>query len=244
MLSYIKRNSYYFVVGLLLIVLFGEVAMVWRLIATRNKLSNKEESVALVTQAEQAAPATLTVEIKGAINKPGIYEMARDDVIDDVIKQSGGLLANAYPENINLSQKVAAEMVIYIYTQEEYGQLKVTPNYEICYIDGYDIKKCLENGYSVIVSSTEKITTFPSASTCSTTTKTNSSSSEKKPTIININTATVQDFLNLPGIGEVKAQAIVAYRQEQGNFATIDALKNVKGIGDTTFEKIKNYLTI
>ena len=48
----------------------------------------------------------------------------------------------------------------------------------------------------------------------------------------------------LNGIGEVKAQAIITYREANGGFKTIEELKNVDGIGDSTFEKIKAQLTI
>ena len=47
----------------------------------------------------------------------------------------------------------------------------------------------------------------------------------------------------LNGIGEVKAVAIIAYRQEKGTFNSVDELKNISGIGDKTFEKIKQFIT-
>ena len=62
--------------------------------------------------------------------------------------------------------------------------------------------------------------------------------------IININTATAAELTSLPGIGEAKAKKIVAYRETNGNFGSIDEIKNVSGIGDGTFENIKNYITV
>lgn len=61
---------------------------------------------------------------------------------------------------------------------------------------------------------------------------------------ININTATLAQFDALPGIGEVKAQAIIDYRTSHGSFTDITQLKNVKGIGDATFDKLKADVTI
>ena len=56
---------------------------------------------------------------------------------------------------------------------------------------------------------------------------------------ININSASAAELENLPGIGPVTAAAIVAYREEKGPFASVDALTEVSGIGEATLEKIK-----
>ena len=52
------------------------------------------------------------------------------------------------------------------------------------------------------------------------------------------------ELTELPGIGESKAAKIVTYRNEFGFFKTIEDLKNVSGIGDATFEQLKNYITV
>jgi len=60
---------------------------------------------------------------------------------------------------------------------------------------------------------------------------------------ININTADVQELTKLKGVGEKKAEAIIAWRKENGNFKTVDQLLEVKGIGEATLaanrEKIR-----
>ncbi|WP_035173720.1 ComEA family DNA-binding protein, partial [Lactobacillus equicursoris] len=61
---------------------------------------------------------------------------------------------------------------------------------------------------------------------------------------VNINTASATELQKLNGIGEKKAQQIIAYRQEKGGFKSIDELKEVSGIGDKTFAAIKDQLTI
>ncbi len=60
---------------------------------------------------------------------------------------------------------------------------------------------------------------------------------------ININTANVELLMELNGIGEVKANAIIEYRTNYGDFASLEEIMNVKGIGEKTFEKIKDYIT-
>ena len=61
---------------------------------------------------------------------------------------------------------------------------------------------------------------------------------------ININTAPQQDLMELPGIGEIKAQAIIDYRNQNGPFTSIEEIQNVSGIGPATFEKLKDLITI
>lgn len=60
---------------------------------------------------------------------------------------------------------------------------------------------------------------------------------------ININTAGLEELVGLSGIGEVKANAIIRYRNENGPFKSIEDIKNVKGIGEATFQKIRDRIT-
>lgn len=61
---------------------------------------------------------------------------------------------------------------------------------------------------------------------------------------INLNTASAQELESLPGIGEVKAQAIITYREQEGPFQTIEQVMEVKGIGEKTFEAIRDWITV
>ena len=61
---------------------------------------------------------------------------------------------------------------------------------------------------------------------------------------VNLNTATSTDLETLPGIGPSKALAIIEYRETNGAFKSIDDLKNVAGIGDKTYEKLKENIKI
>jgi len=66
----------------------------------------------------------------------------------------------------------------------------------------------------------------------------------KEKKTVKINTATAGDFSRLPGIGPGLAKRLVEYRNQNGNFAVIDDIKKVKGIGDKRYEEIKDYLVI
>jgi competence protein ComEA len=61
---------------------------------------------------------------------------------------------------------------------------------------------------------------------------------------VDINTASAEELDKLPGIGPSKAQAIVDYRNEHGDFKSVEDIKNVQGIKEGTFSKIKDYITV
>jgi len=61
---------------------------------------------------------------------------------------------------------------------------------------------------------------------------------------ININTATKDELMTIPGIGEAKALAIISYREKNGAFSSIDEVKKVEGIKDGVFKKMKDYIEI
>ena len=61
---------------------------------------------------------------------------------------------------------------------------------------------------------------------------------------ININTANASELDKLPGVGEAIAKKIIEYREYNGNFSSIEEIKNVSGIGETKFEKMKDYICV
>lgn len=159
------------------------------------------------------------VDIKGEVKNPGIYEVSSDARINDVIKLSGGLTKNADVSIINLSKKVMDEMVIKIYSKKEVSDAKNSINKEPEVIE--------------IIKEIEKECVCPVSSD----TNTNNSKDGK----ININTATKEELMTIPRIGESKADIIIEYRNNK-KFENIDEIKNISGIGDKLFESIKEYI--
>jgi len=62
--------------------------------------------------------------------------------------------------------------------------------------------------------------------------------------LLDINTATAEQLMALPQIGEFKAQAILTYRNDHGSFQALDDLMEVPGIGESIFAALKNLITI
>jgi competence protein ComEA helix-hairpin-helix repeat region len=94
----------------------------------------------------------------------------------------------------------------------------------------------LSDGQSIIVPSKDEVEQGALVSPTS-----SSTAQEGK---ININTATKEELMQLTGIGESKAVSILSYRETNGKFQTIEELKNISGIGDATFEKLREQITV
>ena len=67
---------------------------------------------------------------------------------------------------------------------------------------------------------------------------------EEDKTLVSINTATKEELMTLPGIGESKADNIIKYREEHGKFEHLEDIKKVSGIGDSAYSKIKDLIKL
>ncbi len=74
--------------------------------------------------------------------------------------------------------------------------------------------------------------------------KQSAAASQTRPGPINLNTATREELMSLSGIGEVKADAILAYRAENGAFQSVEQLLEVSGIGEKTLEKLRSQICV
>ena len=162
----------------------------------------------------------ITVDVKGAVKNPGVYEIEENKRVVDVIEKAGGTNENANTNYINLSTKLKDEMVIWVYTNDEIKKLELEKSSV-----QYMIKEC--NCPTV------------SNSTCINNNENNSNNKGEKNNIININSAKIDELSSLPGIGESKAKAIIEYREKNGSFKSVEDIMNVSGIGEALFKKIK-----
>ena len=162
------------------------------------------------------------VDIKGEVISPGIYELPSTSRVIDVINKAGGLTDIADTSVINLSKKIEDEMVIIIYSEYEVNNWLTTKQEE-----EYLQEKCQNSEESKIENDA-----------CI-----SDNAIENNETLININTATKEELMTLSGIGETKALAIISYR-EKTPFTSIEDIKNVSGIGDSTYNEIKDHITV
>ena len=175
------------------------------------------EEKKIVKEEKKEEKEKIKIDIKGEISAPGVYELTTENNVIDAINMAGGLTEQSDTSNINLSKKLTDEMVIIIYSKDE-------------------IKSMNEK---------EKITCPPCNNACiNESDERGKLKTEEVSEIININKASKEELLTLKGIGESKADAIIEYREKEGEFKTIEDIKNVPGIGETLFEKIKENITV
>ena len=173
-----------------------------------------EKQEFLQQQASLQELDAITIEIDGAVKYPGIYTITEGYTLKDVIEQAGGLTPQADTEAISLDWNVFdGQKVIVPQTQET---IKI--EYSTFFLEQNKEPEQQENQD---VPEDDDVVSLS----------------------VNINTADVQELDLLPGIGEKLAENIIAYRIENGSFQTIEEIKNVPKIGDSIFEKIKNYIT-
>ena len=161
------------------------------------------------------------VYVCGAVQNPGVYEMESGSRVFQAVELAGGLLDEAVPEYVNQAMTVADGQQIYIPSREEIEQGKFAES-------GFDF-----SSVAGTADSTGAVFSDNGGNGADT-------SSDK----VNINTADKTELMTISGIGESRAQDIIAYREAHGGFSTIEEIMNVPGIKEATFEKIKDGIEV
>ena len=172
----------------------------------------------------------IKVDIKGEINAPGVYELNNDDRVSDLINKAGGITKNGDTSIINLSKKLDDEMLVIIYTKDEVNKIKNTSSDKIINMCPKVNDACPTKELENIVEESKN--------------ETKDDKTEIKNTKISLNKASEEELQLLNGIGESKAKAIIKYREENGEFKKLEDIKNVSGIGNSAYEKIKDQITL
>ena len=191
----------------------------------------------------------ISVDIKGAVKKPGVYQIESDKKVIDVVNLADGLADNADTSLVNLAKNLSDEMVIIIYTKDQVKEAKKNDTISTkidnsCVCPKIINDACLNgessNSNSNSNSGNSKDISNISNNSVSSSNKENSLDNKK----VNINNASLEELQSISGIGESKAKAIIEYRDKNGSFKVIDDILNVSGIGQSLFEKIKEYITV
>ncbi|MGQ7369228.1 helix-hairpin-helix domain-containing protein [Streptococcus suis] len=164
--------------------------------------SSSQEQTEETSTEESEELSQLTVDVKGAVEKPGLYTLEAGARVNDAVEAAGGLTSQADPKSINLAQKLSDEAVVYVANKDE--------------------------NISIVASTTASSAISP----------------EGNESKVSLNTATEADLQTISGIGAKRAADIIAYREANGGFKSVDDLNNVSGIGDKTMESIRPYVTV
>jgi competence protein ComEA len=189
--------------------------------------TSSADSVAPVVQlavSDAMSVKTIRVHVVGAVNAPGVYDLIEDSRIIDAIVVAGGSTRDASMAALNLAHRVVDGDQVYLPSIEEVATGKT--------FYGLAISQLVGSAFSASAGS--------SGTTTATTTGQSSGTNEK----ININSATVAQLDELPGVGPVIAQAIITYRESNGPFKVISDLQSVSGIGEKKYAQIIDYVCI
>lgn len=168
----------------------------------------------------ETQPEMIYVDVCGAVANPGVFQLAAGSRVFQAIEAAGGYLPEAVQNCVNRAGVLTDGQQLYILTQEEMERQGLDPAEMAGASDGQ------MNG---------------SAGTGQ---NTGIAAQAQQDNRININTADEAQLTTLTGIGATRAQAIIAYREENGPFAAIEDIMNVQGIKEGTFAKIKDEIVV
>ena len=185
-------------------------------VSEENK-DNKEKEGNEEDKKENISSETgIFVHIDGYVNNPGVYQIKENERTNVLIEKAGGLKNGYSIKNINLAAKLSDGDKVYIPSIEEEKSLGNQNNNNVSTV-GKDKNNGNNSNNNVNIIKNNKI---------------------------NINTANVSELKQITGIGESTANKIIDYRENVGKFKKIEDIKEVKGIGESKFESLKNKITI
>ncbi len=166
---------------------------------------------------EKQNSGTIVVHITGEVKKEGVIYLAKGARIIDAIKEAGGETKQADLSQVNLAYELKDGQKLYIPNKNE----KISEY--IIDESGQNMGESTRSGESELSGNEEQY---------------------NKNIKVNINTATLEELDNLPGIGPAIANRIIEYREENGKFKNIEDIQNVKGIGESKYNDIKEKIIV
>ena len=165
---------------------------------------------------QEPVPALIYVHVVGAVEKPGYYQLPAGARVFEAVEKASPL-PEADLQAINLAAILPDEQQIYVPKAGEFpGEVPAGGN--VGTGAGSVTALNAPSGLGAAGGSTGKV---------------------------NLNTASVQELdAQLPGIGPTLAQRIVDYRQQHGNFRSVEDIQNVSGIGEKRYAQLKDRLTV
>lgn len=168
----------------------------------------------------ETQPEMIYVDVCGAVANPGVFQLAAGSRVFQAIEAAGGYLPEVALTCVNRAGVLTDGQQLYILTQEEMERQGLDPAEMAKASDG-QISGSAGTGQN-----------------------TGMTAQVQQDNRININTADEAQLTTLTGIGATRAQAIIAYREENGPFAAIEDIMNVQGIKEGTFAKIKDEIVV
>lgn len=198
-------------------------------LAEKEEISSDRESDAEAgPMDEEVQESLLTVHVCGAVRREGVYSLPAGSRIRDAVDAAGGFSGDADRSYLNLAMKIEDAWQIRVPTKEEAEALRLE--------QGRSGSGTAVPGAAPGLSGTSGLQGAGTAKD-----EAGTGNQEEK---INLNTASKEQLMKIPGVGEAKAQRIIEYREQNGRFEAIEDLMKVPGIKDASFQKMKDYITV
>lgn len=174
---------------------------------------------------QKEAESTFRVYVCGAVRLPDVYELPEGVRLVDAVKAAGGFTDDAGYEYLNLAAPLSDGQKIYIPTQKE-------------------VEDAIESGEELYASTVNITSNSPGIQTGDSAQNSDGNSKKSDSGKVNINQADKSALMTLPGIGASKADKIIAFRDSNGGFASIEDIMLVDGIKEGMFNKIKDSICV
>ena len=199
----------------------------------------------------QNEPQKVVVHVCGCVEKPGVYTLTEDDRIVDAVNKAGGFTEEAAADYLNLANPLVDGCKIYVPSKDEVA-VNMSPK-DTMGADGTTETAAStsipsKNAVSVSVPSKDAVSAnrdyieLPVLS--ETKQEMTAVTEDTGNALVNLNTASKEELMTLPGVGESKALKIITYREENGGFNAIEDIMNITGIKEKMFDKIKDHITV
>ena len=206
------------------------------------------------TSSPADAPASgtssaLVVHVVGAVKSPGVVRLKAGDRVADAIAAAGGAWTNAATDALNLAAKVEDGQKI-IVPKRGTAPVAVAASTATAQPSRLSHRRSsrpvFDDGIPVVPPGVMELAPLPTPGPASQTSRAETTGKPSAETgqMVSLNSATQSQLETLPGIGPKTAQAILQYRQENGPFANVDDIINVKGIGPKKLEKMRPFLRL
>jgi competence ComEA-like helix-hairpin-helix protein len=179
--------------------------------------------------------ALISVYVSGAVSRPGVYTLPLGSRIDSAVAAAGGALPDADLDGINLAEKLSDEAHVRVYRIGEVAAATQTTT-----SGAQTVPSQAPHSTSPTARQAGSQPTTPPRQAGTTTPATKPTPSVK----INLNTATAEDLQQIPGIGPVIAQRIIADRKANGPYRSVEDLMRISGIKEGILARLRNYVTV
>jgi competence protein ComEA len=166
----------------------------------------------------------IKVYVVGEVNNPGVVTLKKGQIIRDAIELAGGPTEKADIENINMVYELEENVMLRVWSKEESMKGGISKDNQNVENDGNKGISIVKDSAGVVVEEKDN--------------------KDGKNSKININTASEDELLSLPGVGPSTAAKIISYREQNGEFKKIEDIMNVSGIGDAKFNQMKDFITV